>query len=85
MHVSRTNKPTNILNLIHPFEANKVGNMYIFDSGDVVSAIGATVVGILGSIYGHWSPGDALPSMMPGILVLLPVSGSFWPFFPFIF
>jgi uncharacterized membrane protein YjjB (DUF3815 family) len=56
--------------------ANKVGNMYIFDSGDVVSAIGATVVGILGSIYGHWSPGDALPSMMPGILVLLPVSHS---------
>lgn len=48
--------------------------MYIFDSGDVISAIGATVVGILGSIYGHWSPGDALPAMMPGILVLLPVS-----------
>lgn len=56
------------------FASNKIGNMYIFDSGDVVSAIGATVVGILGSIYGHWSPGDALPSMMPGILVLLPVS-----------
>lgn len=50
--------------------------MYIFDSGDIVSALGATVVGILGSIYGHWSPGDALPSMMPGILVLLPVSLS---------
>ena len=48
--------------------------MYIFDSGDIVSALGATVVGILGSIYGHWSPGDALPSMMPGIMVLLPVS-----------
>lgn len=54
--------------------ANKIGNLYIFDSGDVVSALGATVVGILGSIYGHWSPGDALPSMMPGIMVLLPVS-----------
>ena len=54
--------------------------MYIFDSGDVVSALGATVVGILGSIYGHWSPGDALPSMMPGIMVLLPVSlGAFVP------
>lgn len=53
--------------------ANKIGSMYIFDSGDVISAIGATVVGILGSIYGHWSPGDALPAMMPGILVLLPV------------
>jgi uncharacterized membrane protein YjjB (DUF3815 family) len=49
--------------------------MYIYDRGDVVSAIGATVVGILGSMYGHFSKGDALPSMMPGILVLLPVSG----------
>lgn len=56
--------------------ANKVGNLYIFDSGDVVSALGATVVGILGSIYGHWSPGDALPSMMPGILILLPAGLS---------
>lgn len=54
--------------------ANKLGNTYIFDSGDIVSAVGATVVGILGSIYGHWSPGEALPAMMPGILVLLPVS-----------
>lgn len=56
------------------FAANKVGNMYIYDRGDVVSAIGATVVGVLGTIYGHYSKGDALPSMIPGILVLLPVS-----------
>jgi uncharacterized membrane protein YjjB (DUF3815 family) len=58
------------------FPANKVGNMYIYDRGDVVSAIGATVVGVLGSMYGHFVKGDALPSMMPGILVLLPVSVS---------
>lgn len=51
--------------------------MYIYDRGDVVSAIGATVVGLLGSIYGHYSEGDALPSMMPGILILLPVSIAF--------
>lgn len=56
------------------FAANKVFNMWIYDRGDVVSAIGATVVGILGTIYGHYSEGDALPSMIPGILVLLPVS-----------
>jgi len=58
------------------FAANKVGNIYIYDRGDVVSAIGATVVGILGSIYGHYSKGDALPSMVPGILVLLPAGLS---------
>lgn len=56
------------------FAANKVFNMWIYDRGDVVSAIGATVVGILGTIYGHYSEGDALPSMIPGILILLPVS-----------
>lgn len=55
------------------FAANKVFNMWIYDRGDVVSAIGATVVGILGTIYGHYSEGDALPSMIPGILILLPV------------
>lgn len=58
------------------FAANKVFNMWIFDQGDVVSAIGATVVGILGTIYGHYSEGDALPSMIPGILVLLPAGLS---------
>lgn len=56
------------------FIANRVGNMYILGRGDVVSAIGATVVGVLGTICGHFSKGDALPSMIPGILVLLPVS-----------
>ena len=58
------------------FTANKVFNLWIFDQGDVVSAIGATVVGILGTIYGHYSEGDALPSMIPGILVLLPAGLS---------
>lgn len=58
------------------FSANKVFNLWIFDQGDVVSAIGATVVGILGTIYGHYSEGDALPSMIPGILVLLPAGLS---------
>jgi len=58
------------------FAANKVFNMWIYDRGDVVSAIGATVVGILGTIYGHYSEGDALPSMIPGILVLLPVKSN---------
>ena len=56
--------------------AKKAGDIYIFDRGDVVSAMGATAVGILGTIYGHWRPSDALSSMIPGVLVLLPV-GSF--------
>lgn len=56
--------------------ANKLFNSWIYDRGDVVSAIGATVVGILGTIYGHYSEGDALPSMIPGILVLLPAGLS---------
>jgi len=51
-------------------------NNWIPDRGDVVSGFGATVVGILGTIYGHYSEGDALPSMIPGILVLLPAGLS---------
>jgi hypothetical protein len=58
------------------FAANKVFNIWISDEGDVVSAIGATIVGILGTIYGHYSEGDALPSMIPGVLVLLPVKSK---------
>ncbi|KAF8336513.1 uncharacterized protein EI90DRAFT_3046031 [Cantharellus anzutake] len=54
------------------FAAKKVGDIYIFDRGDIVSAMGATAVGILGTIYGHWRPSDALSSMIPGVLVLLP-------------
>jgi uncharacterized membrane protein YjjB (DUF3815 family) len=56
--------------------ANKGFNLWIYDVGDVVSAVGATVVGILGTIRGHYSEGDALPSMIPGILVLLPAGLS---------
>ena len=58
------------------FATNKLFNSWIYDRGDVVSAIGATVVGIAGTIYGHYSEGDALPSMIPGILVLLPAGLS---------
>lgn len=31
--------------------ANKIGSMYIFNKSDVVSFLGATVVGILGNLY----------------------------------
>ena len=55
------------------FAANFFFNKWIYDQNDVVSAIGATVVGILGAARGSSSPGDKLPSMIPGILVLLPV------------
>lgn len=56
--------------------SNKLFDHWFYDRGDVVSAIGATVVGVLGTIYGHYSEGDALPSMIPGILVLLPAGLS---------
>lgn len=56
--------------------SNKLFNHWFYDRGDVVSAIGATVVGVLGTIRGHYSEGDALPSMIPGILVLLPAGLS---------
>ena len=63
------------------FAANFFFNRWIYNQNDVVSAIGATVVGILGAARGASSPGDKLPSMVPGILVLLPVRGVFFFFF----
>lgn len=56
--------------------ANKGFNFWVYNVGDVVSAVGATVVGILGTFRGHYSEGDALPCMIPGILVLLPAGLS---------
>ncbi|EIW73575.1 hypothetical protein TREMEDRAFT_25709 [Tremella mesenterica DSM 1558] len=52
--------------------ANTLANHYIFDRSDVVSAIGAFVVGILGNIYSRMFGGTAFTSMVTGVLFLVP-------------
>ncbi|ORX40267.1 hypothetical protein BD324DRAFT_641162 [Kockovaella imperatae] len=51
---------------------NTLANHYIFDRSDVVSAIGAFVIGILGNIYSRVFGGTAFTSMVPGVLFLVP-------------
>ena len=58
------------------YAANKVANHFIFNRSDVVSAIGAFAVGLLGNIYSRRMGGTAFTSMVTGVLFLVPVSPS---------
>ena len=56
------------------YASNKIANHFIFNRSDVVSAIGAFTVGILGNIYSRKMGGTAFTSMVTGVLFLVPVS-----------
>lgn len=56
------------------YAANKVAVHFIFNRSDVVSAIGAFVVGFLGNVYSRKMGGTAFTSMVTGVLFLVPVS-----------
>jgi len=53
-----------------------VGSTYI--QGSVGSVIGAFVVSLLGSLYREIWNGYAFPAMIPGVLLLVPVSICFF-------
>lgn len=55
------------------FAANKAANHFIFNRSDIVSAIGAFVVGLLGNIYSRMFGGTAFTVMVTGVLFLVPV------------
>jgi hypothetical protein len=59
------------------YASNKIANHYIFNRSDVVSAIGAFTVGLLGNIYSRKMGGTAFTSMVTGVLFLVPVSNCF--------
>jgi len=56
------------------YASNKIANHYIFNRSDVVSAIGAFTVGLLGNAYSRRMGGTAFTSMVTGVLFLVPVS-----------
>ena len=56
------------------YASNKIANHYIFNRSDVVSAIGAFTVGLLGNAYSRKMGGTAFTSMVTGVLFLVPVS-----------
>lgn len=55
------------------YASNKVANHYIFNRSDIVSAIGAFTVGLLGNVYSRKMGGTAFTSMVTGVLFLVPV------------
>lgn len=59
------------------YAANKAADRFIFNRSDIVSAIGAFVVGVLGNIYSRKMRGTAFTSMVTGVLFLVPVSIHF--------
>ncbi|EJF61275.1 hypothetical protein DICSQDRAFT_61293 [Dichomitus squalens LYAD-421 SS1] len=54
------------------YAANKIANHFIFNRSDVVSAIGAFAVGLLGNLYSRKMGGTAFTSMVTGVLFLVP-------------
>lgn len=62
------------------FAANKTANHFIFNRSDVVSAIGAFAVGLLGNVYSRRFGGTAFTAMVTGVLFLVPVRS--FPFSP---
>lgn len=56
------------------FTANKLGNTFFPDSGDLVSAFGALIIGLLGNFYSRIVRGTAFTSMVTAVLFLVPVS-----------
>ncbi|KAF9226595.1 DUF1212-domain-containing protein [Gyrodon lividus] len=54
------------------YASNKIANHYIFNRSDIVSAIGAFTVGLLGNIYSRKMGGTAFTSMVTGVLFLVP-------------
>ena len=56
------------------YAANKAATLYLSDRGDIVSAAGALVIGILGNFYSRLVRGTAFTSMVTGVLFLVPVS-----------
>ncbi|KAJ3802026.1 hypothetical protein GGU11DRAFT_813697 [Lentinula aff. detonsa] len=54
------------------YASNKIANHYIFNRSDVVSAIGAFTVGVLGNAYSRKMGGTAFTSMVTGVLFLVP-------------
>lgn len=57
------------------FTAIKLGNIYLPDDGDLVSAFGALVIGLLGNFYSRIVHGTAFTSMVTAVLFLVPVRG----------
>ncbi|KAJ7276538.1 hypothetical protein B0H12DRAFT_1005255 [Mycena haematopus] len=70
--INGTELPVMVVISCCSYATNKVANYYIFNRSDVVSAIGAFTIGLLGNIYSRKMGGTAFTSMVTGVLFLVP-------------
>jgi uncharacterized membrane protein YjjB (DUF3815 family) len=56
------------------FAANRAANLALPGRTDIVSAVGAFIIGLLGNVYSRVGGGTAFTSMVTGVLFLVPVS-----------
>lgn len=75
-HYSRVNLFVMVIISCVSFATNKIANHYIFNHSDVVSAIGAFTIGVLGNVWSRATGRSSFTSMVTGILFLVPVSIS---------
>ncbi|GAA6003791.1 hypothetical protein JCM10207_003601 [Rhodosporidiobolus poonsookiae] len=54
------------------YVANRAATTFIFERSDIVSFIGATVIGLLGNLYSRVFNGTAFTAMATGVLFLVP-------------
>ncbi|GAA5977520.1 hypothetical protein JCM11641_000987 [Rhodosporidiobolus odoratus] len=54
------------------YASNRVATTFIFERSDVVSFIGATVIGLLGNLYSRIFNGTSFTAMASGVLFLVP-------------
>jgi len=76
---SQPGQPSSLFPYFQPYRPSQTYNPfgasnshYIFDRSDVVSAIGAFTVGLLGNVYSRRMGGTAFTSMVTGVLFLVP-------------
>jgi uncharacterized membrane protein YjjB (DUF3815 family) len=54
--------------------ATAAGVYYLSSRSDIIAAIGALTIGILGNLYSRTTQGSAFVMMVPSVLFLVPVS-----------
>ncbi|GAA5828749.1 hypothetical protein JCM3766R1_003807 [Sporobolomyces carnicolor] len=64
--------PVMIFIAVVGYVANRAATTFIFERSDIVSFIGATVIGLLGNLYSRVFNGTSFTAMATGVLFLVP-------------
>lgn len=64
--------PVMVVISIVGYVANRVATTFVFNRSDIVSFIGATVIGLLGNLYSRLFNGTSFTAMATGVLFLVP-------------